>query len=284
MADEQTSTTNIPTVTAPVSIPSVVETPAVSTEAAASSGTPNPTVIESTTVAASTAAATSETTASAPASATEVKIENPLGETKTEVKADEVKKTDEKPVEKASEVKTPEKVELPTYEAFKTPENVKLEGEHLSEFTKILGELETGKLDHKGYQEYGQKLIDYGTKVVTDSINRLNDSYVQIHQQNQKARFEALKADPDLGGDRLPETISSLQRSINEYGGTEAQIAEFRKEVTESGLGASPTICRLLHNMQQKINKYTTEGTENRMVPGAKPAPSKVKDYMKFYS
>lgn len=284
MAEEQTPTSNM---SAPAAAPAPVESAApVSTEVVVPSA-PNPTVTESTTAAASTTPATAETTASAPAGATEVKIENPLGEVKPEVK-----KTEEKPVEKVSEVKAPEpvKVELPTYEPFKTPEHVKLEGESLGEFTKLLAEIETGKLDHKGYQEYGQKLVDYGTKLVTDSITRLNDSYVQIHQGNQKARFEALKADPELGGDKLPETISTLQRSIAEYGGSEAQVADFRKEVTEAGLGASPAICRLIHNMQQKINKYTTEQGSDRnvkgtdMVPGAKPAPSKVKDYQKFYS
>jgi len=34
---------------------------------------------------------------------------------------------------------------------------------------------------------------------------------------------------------------------------------------------------------QQKINKYETENGGNRIVPGAKPAPSKVKPYQQFY-
>ena len=275
MADDQTPTTNTLATAAVISESTpVVATPAVSSETAASSSNQNPIapVVE-------TAAVVAEPTKTETPVA-DAKIENPLGEAKTEVK-EEVKKTEEKPVENVAEVKT---VELPTYEAFKTLENVKLEGDSLNEFTKILAEAEIGKLDHKGYQDFGQKLVDYGTKIVSDSINRLNDSYVHIHQKNMKTLFEALKADPELGGDKLPETISALQTSIGEYGGTEQQVADFRKEVTEAGLGASPAICRLIYNMQQKINKYTTEGIENRMVPGAKPAPSKVKDYMKFYS
>lgn len=291
MADGQDTTITAP---APAAVSTavapetpVVATPAVSTEAPASSEAvvANPTVSPAVTTATVPATETTIVPAKQPDAATsatgspEAKIENPLGEDKSAVK-----KTDENPVEKVAELKTPEKVELPTYEEFNLPENVKLEGDTLNEFTKILGELETGKLDHKGYQDYGQKLIDFGTKAVTDSITRLNESYVQIHQNNQKARFEALKADAELGGDKLEGTISALQKSIAEYGGTETQIAEFRKEVTEAGLGASPAISRLIYNMQQKINKYTTEGNGNRIVPGAKPAPSKVKDYQKFYT
>ena len=275
MADTQEPITTPAAPVAAVSASAPIDTAsattaAVSTEAAASSAP----------LASATETKPSEPTKTETPVA-ETKVENILGEAKTESK-----KTEEKPVEKAAETKTVEqpKVELPTYEAFKTPENVKLEGDSLNEFTKLLAEAETGKLDHKGYQEFGQKLVDYGTKIVNDSINRLNESYVQIHQQAQKARFDALKADATLGGDKLPETISALQRSISEYGGSEQQIAEFRKEITDAGLGASPAICRLIYNMQQKINKYTTEGNENRMVPGQKPAPTKVKDYQRFYS
>lgn len=175
------------------------------------------------------------------------------------------------------------KVELPTYEAFKTPENVTLDKEPLDAFTKILGEIEIGKLDHLGMQAKGQALIDLAAKATIDSINRLNDSYVQTHEASKKARLTALKADTEMGGEKFSDTVVLLQKTINEFGGTQSQIAEFRKEVTDSGLDASPAVCRLIYNMQQKINEYTTEGDANRIVPGAKPAPSKVKPYQMFY-
>ena len=212
-------------------------------------------------------------------------ITSVLGEAPAKVETPEkkvdVKPEGDKPVETKVEAPT---VELPVYEPFKLPENITLEKEPLDSFTKILGEIETGKLDHKGMQEKGQALIDLATQGTLNSINRLNDSYVQIHNEAKKARFESLKADPELGGDKLPETISALQKSVAEYGGTEGQIADFRKEVSDAGIDASPALCRLIYNMQQKINKYTTEDSGGRMVPGAKPAPSKVKDYQRFYA
>ena len=133
-------------------------------------------------------------------------------------------------------------------------------------------------------QEAGQKLIDLAAKNTLDSINRLNDYYVELHKTNVDNRLMALKADPKLGGKNFEKTVSALHASVLEYGGTEAQIAEFRKEITEAGLSPSPAICRLVYNMQQKINEYTTEGDSNRIVPGAKPASVRVKPYEAFYS
>lgn len=244
---------------------------------------------------------TSSTPAASPEAASS-SAEKPVAEApKAETHADGVlgaePVTTEKKVDAPSAAKAPEakiipdgekpaeapKVELPTYEEFKLPENLKLEKEPLDAFTKILGEIETGKLDHKSMQEKGQALVDLATKATVDSIARMNDSYVEIHKQNVKARLDALKADPDLGGENFEKTVSTLQETVRTYGGTEAQIAEFRKEITETGLSASPAVCRLIHNMQQKINKYTTEQNGPSIVPGAKPAPTKVKPYEAFY-
>ncbi len=233
-----------------------------------------------------------ETPAAAPAvepAIPEAPVENVLGaepakadapktEAKPDAAAPEKKDGETAPAVAAEEVK----VELPAYEDFKLPENIQLEKEPLDAFTKILGEIETGKLDHKGMQEKGQALIDLAAKSTLDSINRLNDSYVQIHQGNVKARVTALKADPVMGGENFEDTMTMLQSTVAEYGGTEQQIADFRKEVTESGLGASPAVCRLIYNMQQKIDKYTKE-TSGNIVPGQKPAPTKVKPYQQFY-
>ena len=224
-----------------------------------------------------------------PADAVKPEPENVLGvepekkaETKEGVK--DAKPTDAKPEgEKPLEAA---KTELPKYDEFKLPENTNLQlaKEPLEAFTKILGEIETGKLDHKTIQEKGQALIDLAAKNTVESIERYTDSLVESHKANITNRVKALKADPDLGGDNFENTMSTLQASVAEYGGSVQQIAEFRKEITESGLGASPAVCRLIYNMQQKINKYTTEGDGNRLVPGAKPAPVKVKPYESFYS
>ena len=283
-----------------------IKTPdAIASAPAASAPASNPAPEISTTPATDSTATPAVSPAEAAPSVVKPVAEAPKAETPTPSETDGVLGAEPKPVEKkidesakASESKTPEKATvkpedsgkpaekpvLPTYDEFKTPEGVKLDKEPLTAFTNILGEIETGKLDHKGMQEAGQKLIDLAAKNTLDSINRLNDYYVELHKTNVDNRLMALKADPKLGGKNFEKTVSALHASVLEYGGTEAQIAEFRKEITEAGLSPSPAICRLVYNMQQKINEYTTEGDSNRIVPGAKPAAVKVKPYEAFYS
>lgn len=212
--------------------------------------------------------------------------ENILGDAAPEKK--EVVAGKEAPTEAATEktaTETPAetKVEFPTYEEFKLPEGTSLDKEPLEAFTKILGEVETGKLDHKGFQEVGQKLIDLAAKNTVESINRLNDYYVNFHENQKKEWFESFKKDPEMGGTKLNETVGLLRDAVEQYAGTEAQITEFRQLMKETGVGNHPALTRLLYNMQQKINKYTTETGGNRIVPANAPAPSKVKPYQQFY-
>jgi len=75
-----------------------------------------------------------------------------------------------------------------------------------------------------------------------------------------------------------------LRDAVENYGGTAEQVKEFRQLMKDTGVGNHPALTRILYNMQQKINKYTTEGDAQRMVPGGRPAPSKVKDYQRFYT
>jgi len=227
--------------------------------------------------------------ADAPIDAPATESENILGDPdkKEEAKPD-AKPEGDKPADAPAE--TPVETVLPTYEDFKLPENYTADKESLSEFTKLLGEMETsaGKLDHAGYQDAGQKLIDLGTKAVQDSITRLNEYYTQFHENQKKEWFESFKKDPEMGGEKLQETVSVLRSSVEQYGGTPEQVAEFRQIMKDTGVGNHPAVTRILFNMQQKINKYETEadngnGGSNRIVPGAKPAPTKVKSYQQFY-
>lgn len=197
----------------------------------------------------------------------------------------EAAKPDEKKAETAKEeAPTEVKPELPVYEPFKVPENVTLEKEPLDAFTKILGEIETGKLDHAGMQAKGQELIDLAAKQTVESINRYTDSLVQFHENQKKTWFESFKSDPEMGGEKLDATVSTLRDAVEQYAGNETQVAEFRALMKETGVGNHPAVIRLLYNMQQKINKFTTEGDGNRIVPGGKPAPTVVRDYQRFYT
>jgi len=194
---------------------------------------------------------------------------------KTEAPKTETATTkDEKPVE----------VTTPVYE-FKLPENVTLDKEPMDAFTKLLGEIETGKLDHAGLQEKGQALIEMHTKSLSDSINRLNDYYAQIHEKQKNDWFETFKKDPEIGGEKVESTVKAVRNAIDSFGGNPEQITELRTEMKNSGYGNHPALIRLINNMQQKIDSYTKESpSDKRMVPAARPALTKVKAYQQFYS
>lgn len=271
------------------------------------------TVTPAAAVEAATVAPVVESPAAAPAStqvatppsespATASVEENVLGDVKPEVVTEPAKPDAAKPEPKDTPKPDTEppadteaanpieeiKPELPVYEEFKLPDGVNLDKEQVAEFSKLLGEIESGKLDHAGFQEAGQKLVDLATKATTDSINRLNDYYVQFHENQKKEWFESFKKDPEMGGENLDKTVDALRDAVEKYAGDEKQVAEFRSVMKETGVGNHPAVIRMLNNMSKEISKYTTEadngnGGSNRIVPAAKPAPSKVRDYQRFY-
>lgn len=289
MADTQETTITAPATAAPVaasaSSPAVDVTPAASTEAAASS---TPVVTDSKPADAVVEQPKTETKAEVKSDA---KAETPTPAVTESILGDERPKEGDKPKEEVksetkteAKVETP-KVELPTYEAFKLPENISLDKEPLDAFSKILGEIETGKLDHAGMQAKGQALVDLAAKATTDSINRLNDYYVNIHETQKKDWFEASKKDPELGaGDdkAFAEIAGNLRTSIDTFAGNAEQQKEFRTLMKDTGVGNHPALLRMLNNMQKKIDSYTKE-TNGRTVPAQAPAPSKVKPYQQFY-
>lgn len=279
MADTQEPTITAPASAAPVTDSANNSSPQVTSPASSEAGvSPAPVVTDSKPV---------EAVVDTPVAKPEVKTEAPTPPVTESILGDE-KPVVEKPKEEVkteTKVETP-KVELPTYEAFKLPENVQLDKEQLSTFSNILGEIETGKLDHAGMQAAGQKLVDLAAKATTDSINRQNDYYVQIHETQKKDWFEAAKKDPELGnGDdkAFAEIAGNLRTSIDTFAGNVDQQKEFRALMKDTGVGNHPALLRMLNNMQKKIDSYTKE-KQNSIVPAAAPAPSKVKPHQLFYS
>lgn len=292
MADIQEPTITAPANTVPaaqVSSPAI-ETSTISSDTAVYSA-PNPIVspaAETVTVPATDTQVTKPEDAAANATGkTEIVTppitESILGDEKP--KEGSTLKEEVKTEAKTEEKVETSKVELPTYEAFTLPENVTLAKEPLDAFSKILGEIEVGKLDHAGMQAAGQKLIDLAAKNTVDTVNRLNDYYVNIHETQKKDWFEASKKDPELGnGDDkvFADIASNLRSSIDNYAGTSEQQKEFRTLMKDTGVGNHPALLRMLNNMQKKIDSYTKE-KGNMAVPAQAPAPSKVKPYQSFY-
>lgn len=209
------------------------------------------------------------------------------GEAKTEPGKEGAKPEGDKAAEGAKP--EGEATPLPKYESYTLPEGVSVDETALGEFNKILGGIEIGKLDHAGFQNVGQQLVDMHVKGVNDTITKLNDHYVNLHETQKQTWFDNFKSDPEIGGNRMETTVNTARDAIENYGGTEAQVTEFRQLMKDTGVGNNPALIRLITNMADRINQLTTEadngnGGSNRMVPGQRPVKTQTKSYQRFYT
>ena len=195
-------------------------------------------------------------------------------ETKVEAKPEE-KKPEAKAEEKPAEVKT-EEAPLPTYEPCKLPDTFKGDEKTMGDLAGLLGKLELAKGDHKATQEIGQKIVDLGTAQITTALQKQQEYFVSLHNQNKQAMSDELKKDPyfgangDAGGQVKVkmELASFLQRNV-----PKPELTAFRNFVEEKGIGDSLALAKVINTLKQKIDKYENESA--KMLPGTKPAPTK---------
>lgn len=207
--------------------------------------------------------------------AAESKVDDKTPEVKAEVKPEDKKpeaKTDGKPAEVRAEAPV-----IPTYEPFKLPEEFKADEKAMGEFAGLLGQIELAKGDHKATQELGQKLADLYASNVQQALKTQQEYFVQLHNQNIQKAQDELKKDPYFGanGDQAGqikvkmELAGFLQRNV-----PKEDLNAFRSFVEEKGIGDSLPLAKLINTLKQKIDKYETESA--KMLPGTKPAPTKV--------
>lgn len=164
----------------------------------------------------------------------------------------------------------------PTFEAFKLPESFKADDKALSEFTGLLGKLESAKGDHKSVQEVGQQMVDMYIAEVSKATQNMTDYFVSIHNKQVQDEFDALKKDPAIGGgddNKFQKYQRDLVNFIASHGGSKEEVTAFRKFVDERGVANAKPLVQLLSNLKSKIEGYEKESSN--MLPGTKPASSK---------
>lgn len=135
----------------------------------------------------------------------------------------------------------------PEYEPFKAPEGITLQAEKVTEFTKLLADLETkGKADHSLVQEFGQKAVDFHINEVKKVAEDLTKLYQNTWERQKVAWKEQFLADPEIGGKRWQSTVDSALTFVRTHGGTGEQQKEFRNLMESSGLGNHPVMIRIL--------------------------------------
>lgn len=142
---------------------------------------------------------------------------------------------------------------------FTWPEGVEpLPAEDLAPFTAILGEAKVAP-------EAGQKLMDLYLSESAKLVERLNKQSETVWNETRREWVDAIRNDPELGGNRFQATITACRQLINQYGGTEEQKAELYQAFNLTGMGDNPAMMRFVHNISKTLLEQA------RPVTAAKP-------------
>lgn len=147
--------------------------------------------------------------------------------------ADAGTKTDDT---KANEPQVPESYDL------QMPEGIELDKASAEEFTTIAKEL---KLD----QAAAQKLADIAAKQA--------QRQVEAHANLVQSWVESVKADKDIGGDKLEENLGIARKALDTFG-----TPELRDVLNASGLGNHPEVIKAFVKAGKAIS-------EDKFVAGA---------------
>lgn len=194
---------------------------------------------------------------SAPA---EKAVETLLGEDKTPtveaVKPPETTPTAEAVKENTEGVQTDDPAPPPTYEPFKLPEDIKLDEARVSDFTKLLSELELdGKANHDAVQQFGQKAVEFHISEVKKAVDDYQKVIYDTWDKQKTDWKDQFLKDPEIGGNRWETTVTAARNFIRNHGGTAEQQAEFRTVMETSGLGNHPAVIRTLANAYRDLQE-----------------------------
>ena len=143
-----------------------------------------------------------------------------------------------------------EETARPGYGEFKLPEGVTADPDSLKPATELFAE--TGLS-----QEQAQKFIDLAMARECAAAHRGVQAFVDL--QNQWV--SEIKADPDIGGDRLKASLSSAARAIDRL-----NVPGLREALNFTGAGNHPAVVKAFVRLGQMIS-------EDRFRPGQLAQP-----------
>jgi hypothetical protein len=135
----------------------------------------------------------------------------------------------------------------PVYD-FKAPEGVELDATAVDRFKTVAGEL-------KLPAESAQKVVDLYADI--------RKAEAEAFANQVQAWGDEVKADKELGGDKLAENLAVAKKAVDAFGSD-----EIRSLLDSTGMGNHPAVVR----MMVKIGKAISE---DGFVKGAPPTPAK---------
>ncbi|EMA3752563.1 peptidase [Salmonella enterica] len=151
--------------------------------------------------------------------------------------ADGEKKEGDKPAEKKKDDDKPEGA--PEKYEFQAAEGVELDTEALKDFEPVARELNLTN-------EQAQKLVDAYPKILAGVQQRQAEAW----QQTTEQWAADVKADKEIGGDKLTSNLSAAQRALDQFG-----TPELKEYLNTTGLGNHPDLVKTF----VKIGKAMSE-------------------------
>lgn len=133
-----------------------------------------------------------------------------------------------------------------SYDSFSLPEGVTVDGDAMKSATDLFAESGLS-------QAQAQKFIDLATSREQAIAQRSMQAFVDL--QNQWV--SEIKADPDIGGDRLKTSLASAARAIDRL-----EIPGLREALSFTGAGNHPAVVKAFVRLGQMIQ-------EDRFRPGS---------------
>lgn len=127
------------------------------------------------------------------------------------------------------------KVEAPESYEFVMPEGVEIDEQAAGEFSEIAKEL-------KLPQDQAQKLVDLYAKRVQGQL--------ETHKATVESWATAVKADKEIGGDKLPESLSTARKAVETFG-----TPELKNLLNTTGLGNHPEFVKLMYRAGKAISE-----------------------------
>lgn len=155
----------------------------------------------------------------------------------------------EKPKDKPAEEKEQKQEGAPEKYEFKTGEGVELDTEALKDFEPVARELNLTN-------EQAQKLVDAYPKILAGVQQRQAEAW-----QAQTEQWAAdVKADKEIGGDKLTANLSAAQRALEQFGDP-----ELKEYLDSTGLGNHPALVKAFIKVGKAMSedKVVTGGHES---------------------
>ena len=166
--------------------------------------------------------------------------------------------------EPAATPEAPAPAAAPVYE-FKWQEGfTPLAAEELAPFTTVLGEAKVAP-------EAAQKLLDMHLAEIPKIIERVQKQSENLWNDTRKAWQDEIRADPELGGNRIQTVIQTCGQLINEYGGSAEQKQQLREVFNLTGAGDNPAVVRFIYNLGRALTE------QSHPIAAPKPVPTQTR-------